>query len=487
MRWYVPAWGVAFFYAVVRSVWIRNRIEDMSSKIFRGLANRVTLAAMAACCMLSGCRTYYDKTLTFNQKFESGDYGGARKYLASQDKLQKSSVKVLYDLNYATASFMMDSTDASIDHFGLADRYVEDFAKNYSYEALALITNPTVRPYEVEYHESVMIHFFQALNYIKQGNTEDALVECRRMNLVLNNMADAFRKHDGKRYSRDAFGHLLMAILYEMSGDDNNAFIAYRNALEIYEDDYAKLFSTPVPETLKRGIIRTAYRTGFTSEGVRYETKFRVSYKATKDKGRLVIFLLDGMSPVKTEKDLSFVKGRNGGAVNFTNGETGLTIPIFWGDCTSSEQSSLNDISYIRMAIPQYESRGQRCKGTLRINGTAQTPDVVENIDKIARQSLQDRLWRELGKSILRAAAKEAMHQAAAKQNQYAGLLVNIMNAVTEKADTRCWMSLPAQIRLVETELDAGSYTVDYASCGTESATIEIAEGRTSFLIFRGF
>ncbi|MGN0029960.1 MAG: COG3014 family protein [Marinilabiliaceae bacterium] len=460
----------------------------MSSIRMNACGKKAIPFIISLCCLLGGCRTYYDKTLTFNQKFEEGNYNDARKYLSSQSKLQKSGVKVLYDLNYATSSFMMDSTNASIAHFWLADKYVDDFSKNYSYEALALITNPTVRPYEVEYHESVMIHFYQALNYIKQNDIENALVECRRMNLVLDNMADAFRKHDGKRYSRDAFGHLLMAILYEMSGDNNNAFIAYRNSLEIYEDDYSKLFATPVPDALKRGIIRTAYRTGFAAEGAKYESKFKIKYKATsKGKGRLITFLLDGMSPVKAERNVDFVKGRGSGVVNFSDDNTGLTIPIFWGDCTSSEQSSLNDISYIRIAIPQYVSRGSRCKGSLSINGTPQKADLVEDIDKVARQSLNDRLWKELGKSILRAAVKETVHKTVSNQNEYVGLLVNIMNAVTEKADTRCWMSLPARVRIVDTELDAGTYSVDYTSCGTESATTEIAEGRTSFLIFRGY
>lgn len=448
----------------------------------------IPITIAVSCCLLSGCRTYYDKTLTFNKKYESGDYAGARDFLASQSKLQKNGVKVLYNLNYATSSFMMDSTEASIKHFGLADNYVDNFSKNYSYEALALITNPTVRPYEVEYHESVMLHFYQALNYIKQGNTEDAMVECRRMNLVLNNLSDSFKKHDGKRYSRDAFGHLIMAILYEMTGDNNNAFIAYRNSLEIYEEDYASLFSTAVPDALKRGIIRTAYRTGFTSEGMKYENKFKQKYEgANTGKGRLVAFLLDGMSPVKTQKEVSFVKGGGIGYLNFSDSNTGLTIPIFLGDCSSSEKSSLNSISYIRVAIPQYVSRGSRCKGTLTVNGTKQNAELVENIDKVARQSLKDKLWLNLGKTILRAVVKETAHQVAANKNQYAGLLVNIMNAVTEKADTRCWMSLAAQVRLVDIELEPGTYNVNYSSCVTESATTEIKEGRTSFLIFRGY
>lgn len=437
--------------------------------------------------VLTGCRTYYDKTLTFNQKFEEGNYLGARKYLESQDKLKNGGGKVLYDLNYATSSFMMDSTKASIDHFDVADKYADDFSKNYSYEALALISNPTVRPYEVEYYERVMIHFYQALNYIKLGNDEEALVECRRMNLVLNSLYDSFRKHDGRRYSRDAFGHLLMGILYEMTGDNNNAFIAYRNALEIYEEDYTPLFSVGIPQCLKIGIIRTAYRTGFDVEGKKYEKKFNITYFNSRGKGRLVAFLLDGMSPIKTESQMEFIKGGSGGVFSFYNSEANLSIPIIWGDCSSDEKNSLKKISYVRIAVPKFESRGSKCAGTLSINGKAQRADLVEDIDKIARQSLKDRLWKELGKSLLRAAVKETMHQAVSNKNEYIGLLVNIANAVTEKADTRCWMSLPARIRVVDVELDEGTYSVDYTSCGTESSTVSVKENKTSFLFFRGF
>ncbi len=454
-----------------------------------GLRGIIKISAILICgSLMTACRTYYDKTLTFNKKFEEGNYSAARDYLASQDKMKRSHVKVLYDLNYATASFMMDSTESSISHFDAADKYYEDFSKNFSYEALALITNPSVKPYELEYYEAVMIHFYQALNYIKLGETEDAIVECKRMNLVLENLSDAFRKHDGKRYSRDAFGHLVMGILYEMAGNNNNAFIAYRNSLEIYADDYTKLFSCEVPDLLKRGIIRTAYRTGFAGEGRRYEKQFGMTYEGNDaNKGRLVVFLLDGMSPIKTQSTVDFLKGNGSGFVNFSNSQTGITIPLYWGDCSESDKNSLRSISYVRLAIPQYESRGSQCCGRLKINGAQYSPELVEDVDKVARQSLKDRLWKELGKAILRAATKEALHQVVAKRNDYAGLFLAVSNAVTEKADTRSWMSLPSCVRLTDVELDAGSYELDYTSCVSESATIQIEAGKTSFVVFRGF
>ncbi len=438
--------------------------------------------------ILGGCQTYYTKTLTFNQKFEDGNYSEARSYLASQEKLKSKNSKVLYDLNYATTSFWLDDTQESIKHFDTADKYADDFSKNYAYGALSLISNPTVRPYELEYFESVMLHFYQAINYLKLNNMEDALVECRRMNLILDQQSDAFRKHNGKRYSRDAFGHLLMAYIYEMSADYNNAFIAYRNALEIYTDDYSSLYDTPVPESLKRGIIRTAYRTGFTSQARSYEKRFNLVYdRSSSQRARALIFLLDGMSPVKTEFSYDFVKTSNSTFATFTNEEYGLQIPVFFGDCSPSEKSSLKDFSYVRLTLPKYVNRGSRCNATLSLNGNTCSPDLVENVQSIAHQSLKDRMWREFGKAILRAATKETLHQAAAKQNDYIGLFVNIANAVTEKADTRSWTSLPAYIRVADLDLDPGSYNLSYTSCNTESAKINLSQGQTTILCLRGF
>lgn len=443
----------------------------------------VSIMAISA----AGCSTYYDKTLVFNNKYEQGSYADARSYLESQKKLKNGKAKVLYDLNFATTSFMLDDTQASIDHFAEADKYAEDFSKNYAYEALALVSNPTVRPYELEYFENVLIHFYQALNYIKLSDLEGALVECRRMNLVLDELNDAFRRHDGRRYSRDAFGHLLMAVVYEMAGKDNDAFIAYRNALEIYEKDYLTMYGTPIPQSLKRGIIRTAYRTGFAQEGRKYEKKFGIAYETSKGKGRLIAFLLDGMSPIKGEVSVDFVKTNGVGFASFSSQNSDFQVPIFWGDCSQSERSALSDFSYVRLTLPQYQDRGTRCHGELKVNGIAHDADEVENVSKIAHQSLKDRMWRELGKAILRAATKEAMHQAAAKQNDYIGLLVNIANAVTDKADTRCWMSLPSVIRMVDIELAEGSYNIDYPTCDTEKATVDIISGKTKVVFFRGF
>ena len=67
---------------------------------------------------------------------------------------------------------------------------------------------------------------------MKMNQYEDALVECRRLNIRLQQTPPTSIKNP-KKYQRDAFIDNLMGIIYQANGDWNNAFIAYRNALEI--------------------------------------------------------------------------------------------------------------------------------------------------------------------------------------------------------------------------------------------------------------
>src|SRR5690554_7624519 len=114
-----------------------------------------------------------------------------------------------------------------------------------------------VRPYRPEDFEAIMVHYYKALNFIALGNFEGALIECRRINLLLLAFNENYKEHKNK-YTRDAFAHNLMGLVYQAAGDYNNAFIAYRNALEIYESDYQSLFGLQAPRQLKLDLLYTA-------------------------------------------------------------------------------------------------------------------------------------------------------------------------------------------------------------------------------------
>ncbi|HSH53221.1 MAG TPA: hypothetical protein VK982_15960, partial [Bacteroidales bacterium] len=208
--------------------------------------------------ILTGCATYYTQTIDFQNHIISGNFQQANNWLENNKKEATGKNQLLYYLNRGYVSWILQNYNESNFYFTKAEYLIEDYIKNYYLEALTLISNPNVKPYRPEDFETIMVNYFMALNYIKLEKYDDALVECRRINIKLNQLNDKYKDHKN-RYQRDAFAHTLMGIIYEIDHDYNNAFIAYRNALTIYETDYKEYFNIPVPQQLKKDLLKTAY------------------------------------------------------------------------------------------------------------------------------------------------------------------------------------------------------------------------------------
>ena len=79
----------------------------------------------------------------------------------------------------------------------------------------------------------------------------------------------------------------------------------------------------------------------------------------------------------------------------------------------------------------------------LKIESKKINLEQVENVEEIAFAELEDRLFREIGKSVARLVLKQAAEIVASNQNENAGFALSALNAFTEKADTRNWQTLP--------------------------------------------
>ena len=254
------------------------------------------------------CATYYVKNIDFQNYLIQGDFERANTWLDKNKKDSEGKNKLLYYLNRGYVSWILQNPNVSNQYFTIAEHVIEDYIQNYYLEALTLVSNPNVKPYKPEDFEVVMVNYFMALNYIQLGKFDEAIVECKRINIKLNQLNDKYKDHKN-RYQRDAFAHTLMGIIYEANKDYNNAFIAYRNALEIYETDYKEYFNISVPEQLKKDLMRSAYLTGFSDEVRYYEERFDTKFEfQANENGELVFFWLNGYGPYKAESSINFVK-----------------------------------------------------------------------------------------------------------------------------------------------------------------------------------
>ncbi len=406
---------------------------------------------------LAGCATYYQKSITFQQYFLKGEIEEANNTLDKNKKAAKNKDKLLFFLQKGVVLQMLGQYQESNEYFEQAYFFTEDYRKSYTKEFASILINPGIKPYTGEDHELVLMHYYKALNYLQLNMYDAALVECRRLNNKTNLLNDKY-ENKKNRYKRDAFALNLMGIIYEASGDINNAFIAYRNAYETYVNDYKNFFNTEVPTQLKKDLLRSAFLNGFYDEQEEYEKKFGFKFEnQIKTDADLLFFWHNGLGPVKAEWSINFlvVKGQ-GGVVLFTNEELGLSFP-FPLPPMGQGTGSISDLKFIRVAFPKYLERKPYFKsGEIRIDNKIINLELAENINDIAFKTLEDRMMREFSNSLLRLAMKQLTEQQLRQQNQNLGALLSIVNSVSEKADTRNWQTLPYSISYARVPLKEG-------------------------------
>ncbi|MGM0551599.1 MAG: COG3014 family protein [Bacteroidota bacterium] len=414
---------------------------------------------LALVIIMVGCATYYQKTEQFHTYVQQGKFNKADQLLQNDNRGNNGKNALLNYLNHGYVTWAQNQYQRSNSYFGKAEVLIEDYINNPGLEVLTYLSNPMIKPYKPEDFETVMVNYFMALNFIKQEKYSEAIVECKRINIKLNALNDKYPDHKNK-YQRDAFAHMLMGLFYEANNDYNNAFIAYRNALEVYETDYKEYFNTDVPRQLQKDLLRTAYLTGFHDEVQFYEDKFNTNYQhKNAPYGEVVLLWMNGFGPVKGENSITFAKVPNSreGYITLVNQEYDLAYPFYIGNKSSDEQNALKDLRFFRVAFPKYMERKPIFSSAIaKNNGTTYPLQVAQNINAIAFKSLHDRMARELAQAIGRLATKKALEALADEQDENIGTLLNIVNTLTEKADTRNWQTLPYSISYTRIPLTEG-------------------------------
>jgi uncharacterized protein len=452
---------------------------------------RKKLLFFCAIFFLASCATYYTKNFRFQEHVLDGNFKAADSFLESNKKLKKDRVKVLYHLNKGYVNRMLGNYGESVNQFIQAENMIEDYRKKLGAEALSLISNPMTKPYKVEDFEAIMVNYYQAFNFINQNRLQDALVECRRINIKLNDLNDKYPKHKNK-YGRDAFAHNLMGIIYEADKDYNNAFIAYRNSYNVYKEDYATNFGISAPEQLKKDILRTAYILGFIDELEFYEKEFGIKYNhVSNEYGEAIIFWENGFGPIKSEWSINFATSTRNGVAYFDNKDLGLAFSFSTGGMGASEVAGIGGLRTMRIAFPKYIERKPICTSAqAKLGNKLYDLEIAQNINEIAFKTLHDRMIRELSNSLLRLAVKKAIEYAVRSQDENIGAIIGIINSASEKADTRNWQTLPYSVSYARIPLEKGNNEIQFTTKNNSRVVFEEyfkfegVKGKTHFHTF---
>ncbi|WP_316810490.1 hypothetical protein [Pedobacter heparinus] len=442
---------------------------------------------------LSGCASYNDMIASYYQQISAGNYPEAVKELDKNKLLQKPRNKLLFLMEKGKASHLAGDYENSNRYFNEADQLLESGIGGAMDAMVGTLVNPMTQSYKGEDFEKFMIHYYKALNYVYLNRTEDAIVEARRITLQSQEQGDKFNDKES-RYSKDAFSLMLQGLIYEQDGDVNNAFIAYRNAAEVYlKNKDQTWYGVKMPEALKRDVLKTAAQNGFTAELNRFEELFGLKYQPEQapDGGELIFFWENGLAPIKKQEELFFslIKGSNGDLF-FTN--LGGTIIIPFNHSYSNSNFSLNGVESLRATYPKYQLRIPYYSTATLSNGTEMLSfEKAEDINELAFKTLDQRFMKEMGKVLTRLAVKKSAEyvlRQSAKGNgkdgkdnsllEGLGIGMQLYSLLSEKADTRNWQSLPANISYTRIPLKRGdnTLTLSLKSAGgtEESKTITV-------------
>ena len=404
--------------------------------------------------LLSGCAPYSMKEVRL--AFEEGNFEGALVHLDETNP--KGKAKLPYLFERGLIAHYANQFEESNRAFEIAELTAEDlYTKSISREALSLLTSDNLRPYAGTRYERLLVHYYRALNYVYLNLPDEALVECRRAGKLIEYYTDKDAKYN---FVGGAFLAYLSGILYEWSGDINDAYISYRWAETGYQR-YEKQLGVPFPQDLGDALARLARRLGFTDEAQRYAVLYGEPTPSPPDFGELIIIYESGFAPQKVEDNLLLPILKTD-ALEFedeTDEAWDFADTVIQRQDLRYEEVELEYL--LRVAIPTYTSNRPQFAGVKAEANNRQVRGIlVEDVESAALTTFASEQTTILLRTTVRALLKYLGFRRANKEDKLLGRLVNLVNVATESADTRSWETLPNQIFIVRMSLPAGIHDV---------------------------
>ncbi len=457
--------------------------------VFRLHYKNLSLLLLLLSMLLLSCASYNKRMVTYYHQLENKQYNKAMNTLNKTSFIQRDRNKLLCFFEKGKLYHLMHEYDSSNIYLNKADGFIDTEKKSVADIIKSNTINPMMAAYLGEDVERFMMHYYKGLNYTLLNQPNEALVEARRISLANNALQDKFTNKQN-RYSKDAFALNLQGMLYEAAGDMNNAFIAYRNAADVYLNNNSTYYNVALPKQLMQDVLRTANLMGFSAEQHRYEKLFNTNFlDDTSISGSLIVFFEKGFAPIKRERNYIVTKDENGLNGFYFFDEIGnrnnLNFDANQYNLNLNNNASLQSFRSFRVAMPYYEIRSYNNNAQeVVVNNKKYTTETAQDINYISTAVLKERLLKEITNALARQitkrltelaakksaeaiakgkeekdskdADKKKTEEKAKKTGEVAGLLVNIINNITEKADTRSWQSLPAFIQYVRIPLKKG-------------------------------
>lgn len=394
----------------------------------------------------------------------------------------QSNDAILYFMERGRFAQIQGNADVSMQDFAAAmekikqnDEKARVSLSNIGANVAATLVNDNAIPYEGSGYERVMLHHYQALNYLNKHDLEGAGVEVRRANAE---QEDALKRHEGelekaekdaqakkvdtqikspelstayaqmdevagkvKNSFQNAATFYLSGFIYEAMQQPNDAYIDYKKALEIYPDN----------TYLQKDVMRLAKDLNMSDDLESIRARFQVdpANMSAKDGDVLVLFE-DGFAPQKQQVKVS------------------LPVP---------------NVGLLAIAFPIYREKWTP-HAVLSVEKNGEPMGATEPIcdfRALSVKALKEQVPVITTRQVIRLAAKAvATKEAKDKLGVLGQLGMSAWNGLSENADLRSWISLPADVQVLHMALPAGNHKLTLKQAGvpaTASVDVNVAEG----------
>jgi uncharacterized protein len=439
---------------------------------------------------LSGCVHPSTRYALVEDSLRAGDTLRAVQIIEQSEREYGSESRVLYEMDrgmtlhvagqYQASNTILDQAEDEVDRL---------YTRRATTETKAFLTNDSKLPFEGDPYEQTMINVVKALNYAAMGNWTEALVEARRIDHRLNVLTDRTGLKEG--YRDDAFARYLSGLLYEISGDLNNAFIAYRKAYELY-GTVRSWAHVALPSLLRADLLRMTEALHLAQEHEEYKREFPDvvwrPYEETKELGQIVLVSHNGRSPRKEDRMIDVPVSLD--ALNL------VLISKALGNHQAeanpgrrAAESALYGLNghVVRVAIPMLvPQKTPIAYGEVMLTGQAGSfrahTELMQNFTAVAERSLSDRLAGISVKAVARAVVKYSMAEGVGRGARMAagkdtgplvglivGSLAKAWAVASEESDKRTWRTLPDEIQIARLWAPPGEYELRTRYAGRDA------------------
>ena len=316
----------------------------------------------------------------------------------------------------------------------------------------ALLVNDNARPYVAPDYERIFAHAYQALNYWRENDVTATAVELRaaanEQRVAANRRDDEiaaaqeaardegvqpadFDSHfagldaaagEVKASFQNAWTFYLSALFWEAHGEYNDALVDYKKALEIHPD----------ADWIKEDVARVSRA---------------LDGRYPRDRGLVAVLYEQGYVPPRRE--------------------VSLPIPTPHG--------------IFAVAFPTYSAGDKPLPRPLTVrteDGQQAATGVLTDVGGLAARHLREQVPGMLVRQTLRATGKYNLQKKANDDfGPLGAFLTQLFNLVSERADLRGWLSLPAYGQAARLMLPPGEHRLQLSTPGGgASLTVPVVE-----------